>query len=222
MPRHDWTPAVLATAVLSVVVAAVVWFFVVLPGGRGGAVAPDTPDAFERPAEVVVWAGELAPDLKGVLSPVWGEPAPDDEHDARLNAGLDLKDGLSLRWFRLLLFNLGAEARTVTLAEGALEIHAPDHTARLVDLGALVARGDARLTPALEMVLRTQGGMRSALEVPPGEAASLVLPFADGVALAEAAEVVTADGRALRRRPLPRAEYRRLIEAPHEGALRDL
>jgi len=222
MPREDWTPAVLATAVLSVVTATAVWIFG--PGAGVGGQPEDTPARRLAPAEVVVWAGEVAPGLKGVLTPVWGDPVPDDEHDRLLNEDLGLEKDHGFAWFRLLLFNLSQEPRRALLSDGALALRAPGSSGRsaLVNLAALARRGEVRIAPSLDLVLRSQGGLRSEVDLPAGRWASLLLPFEGSLRLDAASEVVTAEGRALVRRPMARAVYRRLLEAPDEESVRDL
>jgi hypothetical protein len=159
-----------------------------------------------------------------VLTPVWGDPAPDDEHDRLLNEDLGLAEDDGFSWFRLLLFNLGEASQRVSLSDGALALHAPgdEEPSALVNLADLARRGEIRIAPSLDLVLRSQGGLRTEVEVPPKRFASLLLPFEGSLRLDAASEVVTPEGRALVRRPMARAVYRRLLEAPDEASVRDL
>lgn len=223
MQREDWTPAVLVTAMISLVTAGVVW--VLAPGPFGAEDSGATRPRRQPPTEVIVWTGELSPGVKGVLGPIWGDPGPDGEHDRELNEGLGLSAPQPApRWYRLLVFNLGTDAWELGLGDGALTIGAPEGepSAPLRNLGHWVAAGLAHPDPGLTFTLRTQGTLEERLHLPAGMSAQLVLPFQGRIGLENAVAVSTSEGRQLTRRPMERQRYRRLLEGADEDALRDL
>ncbi len=229
MQRDDWTPAVLATALISLLTAALVWVF--FPAGFGDEEPGATRPRRRPPDEVVVWTGEIQPGLKGVLGPIWGDPGPDLEHDRELNEELGLEElaagadaGAAPRWYRLLLFNLGAAEQVLPLTDGALTIAAPDGgpSAPMGSLSRWLREGVAEAPPGLAFTLQSHGALNERLQLPPGTSAHLVLPFAGPVDLEDAEAVRTAEGRQLTRRPMERLRYRRLLEGADEEALRDL
>lgn len=174
-------------------------------------------------SEVVVWVGDLAPGLRGVLSPVWGEPGPDREHDRTLNAGLHVRTE-DLAFYRLLLFNTSEETRSVRLENGALEISRAGDGAPvgLRSLAALLREGGAFASPALAIVLEGQGALEEELVLPPGMMADLLVAFDGHVALEEAASVRGGDGVAFARRRIERGELEALLQAPDSARIRDL
>ncbi len=174
--------------------------------------------------EVVVWVGDLAPGLKGVLSPVWGERAADLDHDRTLNEGLGLSSTASLAFYRLLLFNTSDEERTVSLADGALSIEAPGGggPAHLRSVAALVRKGDAAPSAALTTVLEGEGTLEDRVVLPAGTMADLVVAFERRVALDEAESVRAADGATFARRRMERQILEALLENPDSAQIRDL
>lgn len=224
MRRPDWTPAVLVTATVSVTVVLVV--LVTSPWiGLTFRTEPGPGQARRRLASKVdVWVGDLAPGVVGVLSPVWGEPEPDREHDARLNEELALMAPRKLAWFHLLVFNTSGEEQTIALGEGALVIRPPDGGAAgtLQSVAALVECGEARLTPALRLVLEARGALRDSVTVPAGWMADLLVAFDRRVELDQAVEVACAGGETFRRRPMSRRDLEGLVESPDASVLDDL
>ena len=223
MAPNDWTPAVLITATVSLVTAGLVWL--VAPWGPygphsgPGATIPRHP----LPPEVVVWTGELAPGLKGVLGPVWGDTVPDLHHDGMLNEDLGLKGPEALAYFRLLVFNTSSESRTLTLDEGELVmLDESGAQVPLRSLAAMVERGEIHPGDGLQFSLRALGALSSTLEVPAGSFVPLLVSFDARVRISTARAVATAQGKSLRRRQMARAEFRRLFAQPDEARVKDL
>ncbi len=222
MERNDWTPAVLITATVSLLTAGLVW--IVAPWGptTEGPPRPDVP-RHGLAQEVVVWIGEFGSDLKGVLGPVWGDAGPDRDHDGLLNEDLGLAGERALSYYRLLLFNTSKEPRTVTLGEGRIVMEG-EHGDRvyLKNLAEMVARGDVELSPSLAFSLRSLGALSETVEIPGGQAASLMVPFNGPARIETARAVGLANEREFRRRQMARATFRRLIEDPDEARVKDL
>jgi hypothetical protein len=224
MRRNDWTPFVLAVATAAVLAVAVAW--VASPWLRRIAEGPPGPERARRlpPAEVETWVGDLAPGLKVVLAPVWGDPRSDEDHDLELNEAMALHGERSLSWHRLLLFNLSEEERIVPLPDGALAIRAEAAAEPILsrNLAALVERGEAKPPEGLRTVLKTLGALEDEVAMPPGSAVSLLVAFAERVELDRAVAVASADGVEFRRRRMPRGALQELIAAPDESRLKDL
>jgi hypothetical protein len=223
MRRNDWTPAVLATTVAVAVVAAAILGAIWLRD-RGESAGPERSRRLPPP-RVDAWVGDLAPGLKGVLGPVWGDPGPDLDHDRELNAGLDLPEGRGLAWYRLILFNTSEGAISVPLPEGAIAIHAPDSAApvTLRSLSALVERGEVKPPPGgLRTVLKNLGALETTVEVPAGSSVSLLVPFGRRVDLEQAVDVASADGVKFHRRRMDRGEFQELLGSPDEARIKDL
>jgi hypothetical protein len=174
--------------------------------------------------EVVVWTGEVAPGLKGVLGPVWGDPKPDRFHDASLNKDLGLEGERALVYYRLLVFNTTEEARSLDLGEGRIVMLGETEGGKLPlrSLAKMVERKEISLDGGLEFSLRSLGALTTRVEVPAGSFAKLVVPF-DGKARIETARAVaTKDGTELRRRQIAQGAFRRLVEKPDESQVKDL
>lgn len=215
--RADWTPLVLLASVVTLVAVATTWVLERLDDRRTAVEAQPGPERSERaaPAEVDLWVGEVRPGVKGVLTGVWGDALPDRAHDDELRAALRLAPGSALAWYRLLLFNLSGEARTVPLEEGGLVVQAHDGRARLTSLTALVERGEAKPSPSLATVLKGLGALRADVTLAPGEAVTVLVCFDRRLDLGAATtSVATADGSAFRRRRMGRGDLQRLMADP--------
>ncbi len=223
MEQNDWTPAVLITATVCLLTAALVYLIAPWTPARGAGGGDTIPRSNLR-NEIVVWTGELMPGLKAVLGPVWGDPGPDRDHERLLNEDLGLDPGEALAWYRLLVFNTGTEPRRLALEDGALVMTGPDGARALPlrNLAALVAKGDVQVDDGLRFTLGSMGALSDAVEVPPGQFAKLVVPFDRDARIDQARAVVTAQGTALRRVELARAAFRRLMEDPDEARVKDL
>ena len=224
MERNDWTPAVLITASVSLLTAGLVW--IVAPWGPHGAYRG--PGA-ERPRhalqpEVIVWTGEVAPGLKAVVAPVWGDEKPDRYHDESLNDDLGLAGAASLTYFRLLVFNTTGEPQVLRLDDGRLVMLAEEGGTRypLRSLARMVADGRVHLDQGHTFLLRSLGALAETLEIPAGSYAQLVVPFDGGPHIERVRAVATSEGTPLRRRQMARVAFRRLIEAPDETRVKDL
>jgi hypothetical protein len=222
MDRNDWTPAVLITATVSLVTAGLVSLLAPWGAGREPPPGPDRP-RHALASEVVVWIGELGPQLKGVLGPVWGDSEPDRDHDGLLNQDLGLSGPEALSYYRLLVFNTSAEPRTLTLGDGRIVMEGENgDRVYLKNLAAMVERGELSLSPSLAFSLRSLGALSERVEIPPGQAASLMVPFNGEARIETARAVALADEREFRRRQMARASFRRLIEDPDETRVKDL
>ena len=223
MEQNDWTPAVLITATVCLLTAALVYLIAPWTPARGHAGGATIPRTHYRD-EIVVWTGELAPGLKGVLGPVWGDPGPDRDHERLLNEDLGLENGEALAWYRLLVFNTGAEPRTLALQDGALVMTGADGTRALSlrSLAARVRKGEVEVDAGLRFTLGSMGALSEQVEVPPGAFAKLVVPFDHEARIDQARAVVTAQGTVLRRVELARTAFRRLMEDPDEARVKDL
>lgn len=219
-PR-DWTPLVLLVVSLALSVAAFTWIL-----ERWQRQEPPSPplESAERatPPEVDLWVGDLRGDVKLVLTSVWGDAGPDLEHDAALGASLRLAADAPLSWYRLLLFNRAAAARTISLRDAALVLEGPGGPARQTSLSGLVRAGKASPSPALVRVLGGLGALRDEIEMPAGSALPVLVCFDRHVDLAAARSVAAGDGTAFRRRRIPRGELQRLLADPDEALVRDL
>jgi hypothetical protein len=220
----DWTPAVLITATVSLVTVGLVWLVTPWGPGRFGEPSGPTRPRHRPPAEVVVWTGELAPGLKGVLGPVWGDARPDQDHADLLNDDLGLTGERALAYFRLLVFNTSDETRSLALGAGELVVLGEEGQSPLPlrSLARMVADGEVAIPRGLEFSLRSLGALTESIDVPPGRFAKLVVPFGGSARLDTARTVVTAHGTELHRRQMATAAFRRLIEDPNEGRLKDL
>jgi hypothetical protein len=212
-----------ATACLAVVL--VVW--VLSPRLRGFYDPPPGPQHDRRlaPPEVVAWAGEVAPGVKGLLAPVWGDPGPDRFHDQQVNRRLELGEGKALAYYRLVLFNTTDEERVVRLGDGALSIRTSPPEAEVASrsLVAMESRGEVTLSPGTRAVLSGLGALHEEVKVPPGSAATLLVAFRSRVDLAEAARISARDGQDFHRRPMARAELQDLLyDPPDPVRVRDL
>lgn len=223
MDQNDWTPAVLITATVCLLTAALVYLVAPWSPSRAGEGGDTIPRTRYR-NEVVVWTGELAPGLKGVLGPIWGDPGPDEDHERLLNEDLGLAGSDALAWYRLLVFNTGEEPRTLALEDGAIVMTGEEGAKALPlrSLAARVARGELDVAPALRFTLGSMGILSETVEVPPGQFAKLVVPFDGAARIDRARTVVTAQGTVLRRVEIARAAFRGLMENPDEGRVRDL
>ncbi len=224
MEANDWTPAVLITATISLMTAGLVWL--VAPWGTGiGAHEPGhtIPRRVPR-AEVVVWTGELAPGLKGVLGPVWGDPKPDRFHDQSLNEDLGLEGERALVYYRLLVFNTSEEPRSLEVGEGRIVMLGETDGGKLPlrSLARMVERGEIQLDGGMEFSLRSLGALTTTVEVPAGSFAKLVVPFDGKASIETARAVATQDGTELRRRQIAQAAFRRLVASPDESQVKDL
>jgi len=224
MERSDWTPAVLITASISLLTAALVWL--VAPWGPGGLYGGSgaTLPRHAHEAQVAIWTGELAPGLKGVLGPVWGDEQPDRDHDGLLNADLGLKGDRALVYYRLLVFNTTKEARTLSLADGQLVMLGESGGGKVVlrSLAHMIETGEIKLDGGLAFSLRSLGALVTQVAIPPGRFAKLVVPFERPASIETARVVATKDGRELRRRRISRAAFRQLVEDPDETHVKDL
>jgi hypothetical protein len=223
MDRNDCTPAVLITATVCLMTAGLVWL--VAPWGpRRARDAGDTIPRRGYRHEVVVWTGEVAPGLKGVLGPVWGDPKPDRDHDGILNRDLGLEGANALAYFRLLVFNTSNEPRVLELGNGRLVMTGEDgaRSLPLRSLAAMVTAGEVTVDARLRFTLHSLGALSPRLEIPPGEFVKLVVPFAGDARIERARTIVTAQGTVLRRVELARAVFRHLMESPDEARVKDL
>ncbi|MFV1958986.1 MAG: hypothetical protein ACC662_06190 [Planctomycetota bacterium] len=224
MRRTDWTPVVLITSTVCLTVVTVVLltsprFRLPFTGQPG-----PTRARHRLPDRVVVWVGEIAPGLKAVLAPVWGEDLPDRAHDRTLNEGLGLTGEDRLAFERLLVFNPTQEEHTLTLETGALVLRGDgtDPPSRLVSVADLVGEGRARPSPALRTVLEGCGTLRRRIVLPPGRMADLIVAFSRQVDLGAVRTVTTAKGRAFERRPKTRRELETLMLRPEAADVEDL
>ncbi len=224
MEANDWTPAVLITATISLMTAGLVWLVTPWGTGLSGQEPGRTMPRRLPQAEVVVWTGDLAPGLKGVLGPVWGDPKPDRHHDGLLNEGLGLTGDRALRYFRLLVFNTTEEARSLELGEGRIVMLGETGGGKLPlrSLARMVKNGEIQLGGSLAFSLRSLGALSTTVEVPAGSFAKLVVPFDGGASIDTARAVATQDGTELRRRQIAQATFRRLVEDPDETQVKDL
>lgn len=224
MERNDWTPAVLITATVSLVTAGLVWLFAPWGMGRFGGEPGVTRPRRRPPAQVVVWTGELAPGLKGVLGPVWGDPKPDRDHDQILNGDLGLEGENALSYHRLLVFNTTAEARTIEIVDGMILMkdERGGSPRALKSLARMLEEGEVSIPGGLAFSLRSLGALSRTVQIPARSFAKLVVPFDHEANLDTATAVVTVHGTDLKRRQMAAAAFRRLIEDPDESRLRDL
>jgi len=224
MEPNDWTPAVLITATVSLMTAGLVWLLAPWSPGTGNDGARHTiPRRLPR-AEVVVWTGELAPGLKGVLGPVWGDPKPDRFHDQQLNEDLRLDGERALAYYRLLVFNTTSEPHTLRLDDGQIVMLGETGGTKLLlkSLAHMAETGQVEIRGGLEFSLRTLGALATTVEIPAGSFARFVVPFGGGGSLETARAVATKDGNELRRRQIAQAAFRRLLEDPDESLVKDL
>ncbi len=223
MDQQDWTPAVLITATICLVTAGLVYLVRPWDPSAAGAGGDTIPRTRYRDA-VVVWTGELAPGLKGVLGPVWGDPGPDRDHDGILNEDLGLEGDKALAWFRLLVFNTSKSPQTLELRAGALVMTGEEgeRALPLQSLAKRMADGDLRVDEALRFTLGSMGALSERVVVPPGAFAKLVVPFDGDARLERAQTVVTAQGTVLRRVEIARTMFRHLMENPDESRVKDL
>jgi hypothetical protein len=166
------------------------------------------------PADVDLWVGEVVPGVKGVLTSVFGDVQPDRAHDEELRRGLGLAAATPLAWYRLLLFNTSAEARTVALKPGGLVIETDDGPIGLASLAALVKSGAAQPSPALSAVLSGLGALREEVPLAAGTATLVLVCFDRRVELSGAKTVASANGARFRPRRMGRGELQRLIAEP--------
>ncbi len=224
MERSDWTPAVLITATISLVTAGLVWL--VGPWGSAGLYGQPGATMPRHAAvdKIAVWTGQLAPGLKGVLGPVWGDALPDRDHDGLLNEGLGLEGDRALVYYRLLVFNTTKEARSLELGEGQIVMLGESGGGKipLRSLARMVQRGEIKLTGSLAFSLRSIGALSTKVKIPPGRFAKLVVPFDGGASIETARVIATKDGTELRRRQITQAAFRRLVEDPDELHVKDL
>jgi hypothetical protein len=215
---------VLVTATVSLTVVAAVFLSNPWMGARLGSSSRPAIARRHLASEIDVWVGELAPNLKAVLRPVWGEAAADLAHDQTLNDDLELGGDEGLAFYRLLIFNLGEETRTVPLGAGALEIRLapPRPPVALQSVADLVAAGRISPSPAMQAVLEGQGTLRRSVEIPAGRMADLLVAFEQRVALGDATEVRGTDGVAFARRPMSRGDLEALVEVPDAKRIREL
>jgi hypothetical protein len=215
---------VLITATVSLVTAGLVWL--VTPWGPGKFGDPGGPTIPRKrpPVQVVVWTGDLAPGLKGVLAPVWGDGRPDQDHADLLNDGLGLEGERALSYFRLLVYNTSDEQRALDLGEGQLVLlgEEGEKPMPLRSLARMAEDGEVTIPRGMEFSLRGIGALSRRVEIPPGRFAKLVVPFGGSARLESARTVVTANGTELHRRQMATAAYRRLLEDPDERRIEDL
>jgi hypothetical protein len=224
MRRADWTPLVLITASISVTVVAAVLLTTPWLRAPWGSEPGPAQERRHLADALQVWVGDVAPDVRGLLAPVWGEEEPDRAHDARLNEQLGLTGARALAWYHLLLFNRSEAPQRVSLADGALLIRPAGGASRVAlrNLAGLVARGEARVAPSLAAVLTARGALSESVEVPAGWMADLLVAFDGRVPLAEAFGVATSTGSVFTRRPMTRRELDELVEDPAGPRLEDL
>jgi hypothetical protein len=216
-PRGDWTALVLLASAVTLAAVTATWVIERIDERHAAVEAEPGPERGERgaPSEVDLWVGEVRPGVKGVLTGVWGDALPDRAHDDELRASLQLAPGSALAWYRLLLFNLSGEPRTVPLVDGSLVVDTHEGHARLTSLAALVERGVARPSPSLATVLKGLGALRADVTLAPGEAATVLVCFDRRLDLGGAhTTVATADGSAFRRRRMGRGDLQRLMADP--------
>lgn len=220
-PR-DWTPIVLVVATLSLSTVGLVWVAERLAAAQAPAASEPGPVAAERsaPGEVDVWVGRQE-GVTAVLSTVWGDPGPDQAHDAALREGLALEGGGSLACYSLLLFNLSDAARTVVLGEGALVLEDGAAGAGSASLRRRLESG-ARPSAGLTSVLKALGALDDRVELAAGEGSRVLVCFERRVDLAEARGVRFRDGTAFRARRMGRRDLQRLFTDPDEAELKSL
>jgi hypothetical protein len=223
MEASDWTPAVLITATISLMTAGLVWLVTPWSPGAVGGAGHTIPRRMPR-AEVVVWTGEVAPGLKAVLGPVWGDPKPDRHHDERLNADLGLAGDRALAYYRLLVFNTTAEEHSLALGEGQIVMLGETGGSKLPlrSLARMVERGEVEVHGGLEFSLRSLGALATTVAIPAGSFAKFVVPFDGAASIETARAIATKDGKELRRRQIAQAAFRRLVEDPDESQVKDL
>ena len=185
--------------------------------------APETPQnalgLTGAPAEVDLWVGELAPDVKGVLSSEWGEPLADARYDAAMNRDLGLKDAGGLAYYRLTVFNTGTRSVTLAFSDGALVVTPKGgEPLPMKSLATLLKSAGG----AVSQTLRWLGADRAEVEVPAGRRHSHPVAFARRVALGEVASVARADGTAFHPRRMPGAAWSGLLVNPSLDDLKDL
>lgn len=224
MERGDWTPAVLITATVSLVTAGLVWLLTPLGAGRLGDEPGPTIPRSRPPSQVVVWTGEVAPGLKGVLGPVWVDPKSDRDHDDLLNGDLGLVGERALSYHRLLVFNTTKEARSFEIVDGLIlmQDERGGGPRALKSLVRVLDEQDVIIPGGLKFSLESLGALSRKIEIPAGSFAKLVVPFDRSASLESATAVVTVHGTDLKRRQMAAAAFRRLMEAPDESRLRDL
>jgi hypothetical protein len=222
MDRSDWTPAVLITASVCLLTAGLVWL--VAPWDRFSSEFPGPGLPRHRaPAHVVVWTGEFAPGVKGVLAPVWGDAKPDRDHARLLNEDLGLDGESELVYFRLLVFNTTPEAHTLHLEDGAIRIAVEEGSqpVPMRSLAAMLERDEVDMAEGLAFSLRSLGALQRTVELPAGGVAKLIVPFGRRASLEAARAVATENGTALRRRQMAAAAFRRLITTPGDVRVED-
>jgi hypothetical protein len=224
MDREDWTPAVLITASICLLTAGLVWLVTPWDPLSDRDAAGQSAPRRHGPAQITVWTGELAPGLKGVLGPVWGDPKPDKDHDSLLNDDLGLDGAEALAYFRLLVFNTTDEDHTLVLRDGELRMvdEGGGGPILLRSLAAMEQQGEIEISGGLAFSLRSLGALQERIEIPAGRFAKLVVPFARGARLETAKAVATMHGTALVRRRIAAAEFRQLLSDPDETRLEDL
>jgi hypothetical protein len=224
MERGDWTPAVLITATVSLVTAGLVWLLTPLGAGRYANDAGPTIPLKRPPSQVVVWTGDVAPGLKGVLGPVWGDPKPDRDHDQILNGDLGLEGDAALSYHRLLVYNTTDETRSFEIVDGLILMQdgGGGGPRALKSLARMMDDGEITIPGGLAFSLRSLGALSRTVEIPAGSFAKLVVPFDRSASLESATAVVTVHGTDLKRRQMAAAAFRRLMEDPDESRLRDL
>ncbi len=219
MAARDWTPSVIITAMASLATVLVVW--VAAPDGASfDARRPNRPRR-HAPTEVAVWVGDIAPDVRAVLAPVWGDPGADRDHDAALNKRLGLGGDQSLTFFRLMLFNVGGGPHRFKMGEGLVTVDVGE-TRALRSVWDMVERGSLTLTDDLRFSLKGLGLLARDVEIPPSQMVNLVVAFDAGTSLGKATSVHTVKGGALRRRQMTRERLHALMERPDEERIRNL
>ncbi|MDA1195852.1 MAG: hypothetical protein O2894_11790 [Planctomycetota bacterium] len=223
MEQNDWTPAVLLTATICLATAGLVWIVAPFGPTRGRPGAPTIP-LHDYRQDVVVWTGDLAPGLKGVLGPVWGDAGPDRDHDGMLNGDLGLRGPRALAYFRLLVFNTSEETQTLELRDGDIRMTGPDESRSqtLRSLGRMLEAGEIHADAGLRFTLGSIGALVERVDVLPGTFAKLVVPFDGEARIEQAHAVVTAQGLVLRRVEMAKTVFRSLMERPDEARVRDL
>jgi hypothetical protein len=176
----------------------------------------------ERPPQVDLWVGDLAPGVKGVLGGVWNEPETDERNDAWWNERLGLSGATRLAYYQLHVFNTSSETATVRLRDGELTITPKGgDPLPMRSLAALISTAGAA-APALARTLDALGSSRETIEVPPGKTASPFVAFPRRVGLGEAVAVARLDGTSFHRRRIPRSRWEDLRSLPAAAAVESL
>jgi hypothetical protein len=210
-----WLGVVSAVLLFSALTLVSAW----LRGGREVPRADLEPFVAVAP-DVDLWVGDVAPGVKGVLSPPWNQPAWDARQDEVLSGALGRSGRDALAFGTLVVFNTSDAAATVPTGAGSLVLRGADGGKVPSVSLALILDGAAGAAAAT--TLRRLGAGRDTVDVPPDRMARVPVAFPRSVPLGEAVGVERGDGSPFRRRRMAQREWAGLLQSPSVDALRDL